>query len=335
MELKDIFQSFGQMKVLVVGDLMLDIYLQGAVERISPEAPVPIVTIQNKETRAGGAANVAINCKALGAHVAVAGITGTDEEGNELLHLLNAAGLETLMIQQLADRKTTSKTRVLSRNQQMLRFDSEEENDLSLSAEHAFIDRVLKYLQIQKPDVLIFEDYNKGLLTENIIQQIIKHCGILKIPTAVDPKKKNFFAYNGVDVFKPNLKEIREGLNIPLKPVSSENLQSAHQLLKAQLNHQVSLITLSENGIFYQDEKGAEMIPSYRRNIADVSGAGDTVIAVAAMVYALTKDAGTMAAWANLAGGMVCEEAGVVPINKSRFQNEIEINFFQKNNKVN
>lgn len=323
------------MKVLVVGDLMLDVYLNGTIDRISPEAPVPVIRIQHKEIRAGGAANVAVNCKALGARVAVAGITGLDEEGNQLLQLLKEAGLDTQMVHQSPDRKTTSKTRILSRQQQMLRFDAEEETEIPLSLEHAFIDRILKYLQIQKPDVLIFEDYNKGLLKENVIQQIIRHCQVLKIPVAVDPKKKNFFTYKGVDVFKPNLKEIREGLNIPLTPLNLNNLQEAHHQLKEQLNHQVSLITLSEHGVFYQQERNAEVIPSHRRNIADVSGAGDTVIAVAAMVYALTKDVRAMAAWANLAGGMVCEETGVVPIDKSRFLKEIETNFLKKSEKEN
>lgn len=330
MNLKEIFHAFEQMKVLVVGDLMLDIYLKGTAERISPEAPVPVVRVLDKETRAGGAANVAVNCKALGAEVAIAGTVGQDEEGKTLLQLLRVAGLQPDLVQSIPDRKTTAKTRVLSRNQQIVRFDSEEETELPLEAEHAFIDKVLKYLQIEKPDILIFEDYNKGLLKENIIQQIIRHCQSLKIPVAVDPKKKNFFAYRGVDIFKPNLKEIREGLNLPLEPVNAENLHRAHKALKEHLEHKISFITLSEQGVFYDDSDRTGIIPSHRRNIADVSGAGDTVIATAAMVYALTHDIQQMAAWANMAGGLVCEESGVVPINKERFIAEIEKIFYRK-----
>lgn len=327
MTASEIFDSFQQMKVLVVGDVMLDVYLQGEAERISPEAPVPIVRIQNKEIRAGGAANVALNCSALGAQVAIASITGADDDGRSLVHLLQENNLDTKLVRICENRQTTVKTRISSRNQQMIRFDSEEDTDISLQDEHAFIDAVLKYLQIQKPNILIFEDYNKGLLKENIIRQIIRHCQTLKIPVAVDPKKKNFFAYQGVDIFKPNLKEIREGLNLPLMPVSLENLQQAHQILAKHLEHKVSFITLSEKGVFYDDGQHADIMPSHRRNIADVSGAGDTVIATAAMVYALTKDLQQMAAWANLAGGLVCEEAGVVPINKHQLLAEIEKTF--------
>lgn len=333
MKASEIFDSFRQMKVLVVGDVMLDVYLQGEVERISPEAPVPVVRIHNKETRAGGAANVAMNCKALGAQVAIASITGDDDEGKELITLLKANDLDTNLVRTCDKRKTTAKTRIISRNQQMIRFDSEEDTDISIKDEHAFIDAVLKHLQIQKPDVLIFEDYNKGLLKDNIIRQIIRHCRTLNIPTAVDPKKKNFFAYQGVDVFKPNLKEVREGLNAALNIVDLENLNQVHAQLKDQLQHRVSFITLSEAGVFYNDGQHAEILPSHRRNIADVSGAGDTVIAVAGMVYARTKDAGRMAAWANLAGGLVCEEAGVVPVNKARLLAEIEKSFLEQESK--
>jgi len=330
MTASEIFDSFQQMKVLVVGDVMLDVYLQGEAERISPEAPVPVVRIQNKEIRAGGAANVALNCRALGAQVAIASITGNDEDGRALTSLLQENDLDTKLVRACDKRKTTVKTRIISRNQQMIRFDSEEDTDISLQDEHAFIDAVLKYLQIQKPDVLIFEDYNKGLLKENIIRQIIRHCRSLNIPTAVDPKKKNFFAYQGVDLFKPNLKEVKEGLNTTLTGLSLEQLNQVHAQLQEQLQHRVSFITLSEAGVFYNDGQHAEIIPSHRRNIADVSGAGDTVIAVAGMVYARTKDVGIMAAWANLAGGLVCEEAGVIPVNKTRLLAEIEKSFLEQ-----
>lgn len=330
MVVKDIFDSFEKMKILVVGDVMLDVYLEGDVDRISPEAPVPIVRIQKKESRLGGAANVAINCKALGAQVAIAGSIGADEEGYKMLRILSDAGLNTELVLTFSNRKTTTKTRVLSRSQQIIRFDSEEDETLLLQDEHLAIDKLLKYLQIQKPDVLIFEDYNKGFLTENLIQQVIRHCKILKIPIVVDPKKSNFFAYKGVDIFKPNLKEIKEGLNISIDPSNIEDLKKAHSLLKEQLGHQISFITLSNSGVFYADETAFGLIPSHRRNVADVSGAGDTTISVAAMVYTLTKNVATMAAWANLAGGLVCEEAGVVPVNRNRLMNEIEKKLIKK-----
>lgn len=320
---QDIFQEFSKLHVVVVGDVMLDNYRWGDVERISPEAPVPVVSIRKAENRLGGAANVAVNCKALGARVTVASVIGNDDDGKTMLQLLKEQGIETDLIQQSDARITTTKTRILSRNQQMIRFDSEMKEELNTRDEHAFIDATLRYLQIQKPQILIFEDYNKGLLKENVIEKITKHCKALGIVIAVDPKLHNFFAYKQADIFKPNLKEVREGLHIPLDQINEETLQEVHKALQEKLQHRISFITLSEKGVYCHNEQGGHMVPSHRRNIADVSGAGDTVIAVAAMVFALTGDAEKMACWSNIAGGLVCEEVGVVPIDKEKLMQEI------------
>lgn len=320
---QDIFQEFSKLHVVVVGDVMLDNYRWGDVERISPEAPVPVVSIRKAESRLGGAANVAVNCKALGARVSVASVIGNDNDGKTMMQLLEEQGIETDLIQQSDARITTTKTRILSRNQQMIRFDSEMKEELNTRDEHAFIDATLRYLQIQKPQVLIFEDYNKGLLKENVIEKITKHCKALGIIIAVDPKLHNFFAYRQADIFKPNLKEVREGLHIPLDQINEESLLEVHKALQEKLQHRISFITLSEKGVYYHNEQGGKIVPSHRRNIADVSGAGDTVIAVAAMVFALTGDAEKMACWSNIAGGLVCEEVGVVPINKEKLLREI------------
>ena len=320
---EDIFKNFAQLHVVVVGDVMLDSYRWGDVERISPEAPVPVVSIRKAESRLGGAANVAVNCKALGAKVSVASVIGADNDGATLLKLLAEQEIDTTLIHKSEERITTTKNRILSRNQQMLRFDTEMSDELNTKDEHAFIDATLRYLQIQKPDVVIFEDYNKGVLKENVIDRIIGHCKALGTLTAVDPKLNNFFAYKGVDIFKPNLKEVREGLHIALDIIDETSMQQVHERLHAQLGHQISFVTLSEKGVYYNDSKIGNIIPSHIRNIADVSGAGDTVIAVAAMVYAVSKDAEKMAAWSNIAGGLVCEEVGVVPINKEKLVAEI------------
>lgn len=326
-----IINNFQNLHVLVAGDVMVDHYRWGEVARISPEAPVPVVTIRKSESRLGGAANVALNCKSLGAKVSVASVIGEDEDGKTLLTLLQEKGIDTSLIHQSPVRQTTSKTRILSRSQQMLRIDSEMDEDLNTKEEHAFIDAILRYLQIQKPDVLILEDYNKGVLKENVIQKIIRHCKTLGILIAVDPKQKNFFAYKGVDIFKPNIKEVRDALHIALEPINEETLADAHRLLKEQLEHQITFVTLSEKGVFYQDGTQGKMVPSHHRNIADVSGAGDTVIAVAAMVYAITKDKNRMAEYANIAGGLVCEEVGVVPVDKNKLMEEIkQIEAFSK-----
>lgn len=324
MMLAEIFDKFSKLHVVVVGDVMLDCYRWGEVERISPEAPVPVVSILRSENRLGGAANVALNCRALGAKVTLASVIGNDEDSKVLLQLLQEQEIGTELLQQSDARITTTKTRILSRNQQIVRLDAEMKEELGIRDEHAFIDATLRYLQIQKPDILIFEDYNKGVLKENVIERISAHCRALGILIAVDPKLNNFFAYRQADIFKPNLKEVREGLHVPLTAVSEAAMDEVHHMLQEQLQHRISFVTLSEKGVYYHDENGGNILPSHIRNIADVSGAGDTVIAVAAMVYALTRDARLMASWSNIAGGLVCEEAGVVPVNKRKLMEEIQ-----------
>lgn len=305
-----------RLHVVVLGDVMVDNYWWGDVERISPEAPVPVVALKARESRPGGAANVALNCKALGAQVTLATVVGDDADGLQLRHLLTEAGISDELMLSSPRRVTTTKTRVMSRQQQMLRLDAEDSSELKPEDEHPFIDLVLRFLQRVKPDVLIFEDYNKGVLKENIIRRVTAHCNEIGIITTVDPKLTNFLSYEGVTIFKPNLKELREGLHLALQPVSEETLSQADLQLRKHLKHHVSFITLSEKGVYYNEGAEAAIIPSHLRNIADVSGAGDTVIATASLIYALTKDARLMAEVANIAGGLVCEEVGVVPIQK-------------------
>lgn len=311
--------------VVVVGDVMLDNYWWGNVDRISPEAPVPIVAITHRESRLGGAANVALNCKALGAKVTLASVIGDDADGNTLLRLAQEAGIDTSLVLKSNKRPTTTKMRILSRNQQMLRVDDEVTHDLYTAEEHPFIDEVLRYLQKVKPQALIFEDYNKGVLKENVISHITAHCKEIGIVTVVDPKRKNFLAYKDVTIFKPNLKEVREGLNMDLPVTNNAALDEAHDRLHHTLHHHITFITLSEKGVFYNDGTESEILPSHVRNIADVSGAGDTVVATATMVYTITKDVRLMAEISNLAGGLVCEEAGVVAIDKTKLLAESQL----------
>jgi D-glycero-beta-D-manno-heptose-7-phosphate kinase len=315
-ELKELFDRIPALHVVVVGDVMLDKYWWGEVDRVSPEAPVPIVALKRRESRLGGAANVALNCKALGAKVTLASVIGDDADGQLLTELAEEVGISTTLVMPSKYRPTTTKTRVISRNQQMMRLDDEVSTDLVTEEEHPFIDKVLRFLQTEKPQILIFEDYNKGVLKENVIKRIAEHCKEIGIITAVDPKKKNFLSYKEVTIFKPNLKEIREGLYLPIQHVNIAELNDADKELKSQLHHAITFITLSEKGVFYNDGKEAVIIPSHIRNISDVSGAGDTVIATAAVVYALTKNVRLMAEVSNIAGGLVCEEVGVVPIDK-------------------
>jgi rfaE bifunctional protein kinase chain/domain len=315
-------ESAPKMQILVVGDLMLDRYLWGKVERISPEAPVPVVEVELEENRLGGAANVALNLKALGAEPILCGVIGTDLEGDLFLEQLQLSGLSTQGIVRIAGRRTTAKIRIIGNQHQMLRVDKEIRTPLQ--AEEA--QQVLAQIKLSLPQVqgVIFEDYDKGLLDSNLIQKIQQAFAPLKIPVLVDPKYRNFFYYPGCTVFKPNLKELREGLNLPLHKDDYSGLQQAVLELRKTMPHSWTLLTLSENGMFLLDEAGKGWrIPAHERKIADVSGAGDTVISVLTYAHLLGLSIPESAALANLAGGMVCEFPGVVPIEKEELVNEL------------
>jgi rfaE bifunctional protein kinase chain/domain len=324
-DFKKLFDSFTKIRVGVIGDVMLDTYMWGGVERISPEAPVPVVSLNKKEYRIGGAGNVALNCHSLGSQVFILSVIGDDSEGLLLEELFHEYMIDTSYLLKSSSRLTTSKTRVISRNQQMLRLDSEITKDLGKNDEEQLLERVRSFIQTQDPNVMIFEDYNKGVLTEKIIHEVITICKEAGVITAVDPKRKNFFSYQRADIFKPNIKEVKEGLNLLVDDVNPSLLSRVHVELQNTLEHGISFITLSDKGVFYQQDSKASIIPSHLRNISDVSGAGDTVIAVAALVYAATKDVHLMAEVANIAGGLVCEEVGTVAIDKSRLQGECEL----------
>jgi len=322
MDFDKLFRDFAQLKVAVIGDTMLDTYWWGQVDRISPEAPVPVVAVTKKEQRIGGAGNVALNVASLGATVHMISVLGRDEDGEQLKALLQQNNINTQYLVNSEQRITTNKIRIISRNQHMMRLDAELTDDMLATDEERLLQAFENYIDAEEPHIVILEDYNKGVLTENIIRQVIALCNKHNIITAVDPKRKNFFAYGAVDIFKPNLKEVKEGLNMLPEKINIETLQDMHQLLKEKLQHKISLITLSEKGVFFQQENNAAIIPTHVRSIADVSGAGDTVIAIASLVFAATADARLMAEIANIAGGLVCEEVGTVAIDKTRLLEE-------------
>lgn len=324
-DFEQISSSLSKLKVGVIGDVMLDTYIWGRVDRISPEAPVPVVSLEMKENRIGGAGNVSLNCRSLNTMVTLLSVTGNDEESLLLKELLDKSGIETSYMLFSEKRITTNKTRIISRNQQMMRLDAETTEDLDPELQGQLIERITLYINNEEPDVIIFEDYNKGVLTEKVIEETIKVCKEKGVITSVDPKRKNFFAYKGVDIFKPNLKEVKDGLNLMIDEISVPVLENIHAKLLQFLNHKISFITLSEKGVFYQQGKSGHIIPSHVRNIADVSGAGDTVIAVASLIYAATKDISLMAEISNIAGGIVCEEVGTVTINKEKLLKECQV----------
>ncbi len=318
-----LFDTYNQTKIGVVGDIMLDTYWWGNVDRISPEAPVPVVALQKKELRVGGAANVALNLRALGAPTTLFAIIGKDAEGAELKGLLEKEGINTNYIQTSTSRVTTNKVRVMGRNQQMMRLDHEHTNDLITKEEDELIANFIAYVQQEKPALIILEDYNKGVLTERVIETILAFCKTHDVPTAVDPKQKNFLAYKGCTLFKPNLKEVKEGLKVQVDKVDLANLNKVHAALQKSLAHEISFITLSEHGVYYATKSEQKLIPTHIRNISDVSGAGDTVIAVASLTYAATKDMSLAAEIANIAGGLVCELVGTAPIDKKLLHTEV------------
>lgn len=323
MEIDKLFASFGTKKVLVVGDVMIDAYIKGSVTRISPEAPVPIVNLAVKEDRLGGAANVALNLIALGAEVFVASVIGADEAGTKMEQLFTENGIHCESLFKSKERITTVKTRILGNNQQLVRIDSEQTTAINLAEEVELITQIKKLIDKEQIDAIIFEDYNKGVLTPKVIEEIVDYATDKNIITTVDPKKDNFFAYKKVTLFKPNLKELKEGLDRSFDIKDKVAFEAAIAELEVKLNHEISFVTLSEHGVFIKDRENKQYIPAHVRNIADVSGAGDTVISVATLCLAVKLPIHQVAQIANISGGLVCEEVGVVSINKDKLKEEV------------
>ncbi|MBO5847983.1 MAG: hypothetical protein J6R17_02080 [Bacteroidales bacterium] len=322
--MKSLFDSFNGKKIMIVGDVMLDIYMKGKVERISPEAPVPIVSVTETFSRLGGAANVAQNIKALGAEPILCSIIGNDEKSNDLLKLMHEQNMNSSGIVKSNERITTRKVRIISNNAQMLRVDTEDTFDLTKTEHNLLMNEIKNIINNKNIDGIILQDYNKGVLTEDIIKDVIALANEKNIPVGVDPKKKNFLAYKNVTFFKPNLKELRDGIGIPSKEESINDIIKAVDSLQEKLNCRYLMTTLSERGVLIKDYETnvCHHIPAHLRKIADVSGAGDTVLSVAMLCLVCKQNAYNIAALSNLAGGLVCEELGVVPINKDRLKEE-------------
>jgi D-glycero-beta-D-manno-heptose-7-phosphate kinase len=315
-QIHKIFESFNGKHILVIGDVMIDTYLQGKVNRISPEAPVPIVTIEKKERRLGGAANVALNLQALGATPILCSVIGVDYDGEQFLDLMKKQKLNPKLILKSRDRVTTNKTRIIGNNYQMLRVDEEDDYNISIKETDTLL-QFISFLILTDPiDAIIFEDYDKGVITTRLIQKVVELANKKGIPTIADPKKKNFNHYKGITLFKPNLKELKEGTKSEINVNNQKDFEKAVNSLRIKLKATTALITLSERGIYTNSRLVKALIPAHIRNIADVSGAGDTVVSVAALCLACEMHPIAVASIANLAGGLVCEQVGVVPVNK-------------------
>lgn len=328
-DITEIFEKFNSLKVLVIGDAMIDSYLWGKVERISPEAPVPIVAVNKRENRLGGAANVALNLQALGATPVLCTVIGDESKGLLFTELLDDQNLCQKGIIKSKDRITTTKFRIIGNHTQMLRVDEEIDTGISEKETEMLYEVIEKLTDTEKIDVIIFEDYDKGVISSLLIKKVADLALKKSIPVVADPKRKNFTAYRNITLFKPNLKELKEGLKFDFSTENLSELEKTVDDLQLKNNIDIIMVTLSEAGVYLslKDHKsntivGRHNIPAHVRNIADVSGAGDTVISVAALCLALKLDPHLIATLTNLAGGLVCEEVGVAPVNKEKLMQE-------------
>lgn len=325
-ELTDVLHSFCQKTVLIIGDVMLDHYLFGKVTRFSPEAPVPIVALNSQSTLLGGASNVALNIKALGANPILCSVIGNDEHGHTLKKLVEEKGMTSKGLFPSHERKTTIKSRVIGNSVQLVRVDDENTHPLSDSEESLFLSIIEDIMTQQKIDIILFQDYDKGSITPKIIETVSAKAFEKKIPITVDPKKRNFTNYKDVTLFKPNLKELSEGLDISIIPTEDDSIIQAIKNLEQRIHPQMIMLTLSENGIALYHNQKLHRFPAFLRNIADVSGAGDTVISVATLCLTLDMPIDQMAQLSNLAGGLVCEQVGVTPIDSELLIKEAQRN---------
>lgn len=313
--IKELKNNFEGKRIAIIGDMMLDGYFWGDVKRISPEAPVPVLEVGEEFFRFGGAANVALNIAALGGIPIPIGVIGDDNYGAIFSSLLNDSKISADGILIDESRPTTTKTRVIADSQHVVRIDKESKEYLNSKMEGKIFDYVKK--NISDLDGIILQDYNKGVLTESLIIKIINEANEKKKLITVDPKFENFWNYENVTVFKPNRKEAEEKLG--LKITSSKDVSFAGNRLLEKLNAQYVLLTLGEEGIaVFNKDKEEKRMPTKARKVADVSGAGDTVISTLTLSLAAGADILEASYLANYAGGIVCGEVGIVPVDKEK-----------------
>ncbi|NTU97166.1 MAG: D-glycero-beta-D-manno-heptose-7-phosphate kinase [Chlorobiaceae bacterium] len=309
-----LLDSFSSKRIAIVGDIMLDKYIFGHVSRISPEYPVPVVDVTREDYRLGGAANVALNTLSLGADTVLVGITGDDIDRETLLGLFRRMGLSVECILSDPSRPTTCKTRVLSQNHHIVRVDFEKRHDVDEQTAEAVLGSIIP--RLQSLDAIVLEDYNKGLLSERLITEIIAEAKKHRVPVLVDPKHRNFFAYRGCSLFKPNLSEMAASLGIAV-PNEDIEVEKACLLLQEKIGADSIVVTRSEKGMTVFDGSFTH-IAATSLDVSDVSGAGDTVIGLLALGVASRMDLVTNASIANLAAASVCQEVGAVPVKPDK-----------------
>jgi rfaE bifunctional protein kinase chain/domain len=317
-EVNRIFEQFHQMRAIVIGDAMVDTYMWGTVDRVSPEAPIPIVSVTHRESRLGGAANVSLNISALGAVPVLFSVIGDDDKGRKFQKMIRKNNLPEHGIFMDPNRVTTVKSRIIGKGQHIARVDEESTGLIDASIEQMLADGIKKEIESNKVDVIIFVDYDKGVITPGLFEEINNVAQKKGIPVAADPKKRNFHHYRNIDLFKPNFKEFMEGTGVALEKGNLEALREAAHVFRRKQNFKLIFITLSELGVFISNGEKEQYYPAVIRHISDVSGAGDSVIAVAGLTMAAGLAPETMALMSNIAGGLVCESPGVVTVDKNQ-----------------
>jgi D-glycero-beta-D-manno-heptose-7-phosphate kinase len=324
-EVNQIFEKFQKMRVVVIGDSMVDVYLWGKVDRVSPEAPIPIVSVTKRETRLGGAANVSLNLQSLGATPVLFSVVGDDDKGRKFRKMIEAKNLPGQGIFIDPARITTVKSRIIGMGQHIARVDEESTEMIHPGLEQKLLEGISLELASNHVDAIIFVDYDKGVITPTLIDTVRKMAREKNIPVAADPKQRNFRHYRDIDLFKPNFKEFVEGTGVHFGKNDLEALNKAACALKEEQNFKLIFITLSEMGVFISNGVQEQYYPAVIRHIADVSGAGDSVISVAGLAMAAKIPIHTMALMANIAGGLVCELPGVVPVDRERLMQVMKL----------
>ncbi|MDX1684398.1 MAG: bifunctional ADP-heptose synthase [Saprospiraceae bacterium] len=312
-EANKLLDEFSGTRVLVVGDVMLDRYLRGRSERRSPEADVPVLDHESTSTKLGGAGNVALNFKSLGCQTHIIAITGQDEGRNELEGLFNDAGISQDLIG-IPGRPTTIKTRIIADKEHLLRVDFESTEEITSDYEKKVISAIRNYVNSNQPEMIVLQDYNKGLLTEYVITNIIDIGHDKGIHISVDPKKENFWLYKRIDLFKPNLRETEEAIDKSL--TNQSEWQSGAKTLKSKLSVDTVALTLGGDGILIMNNEGSIHRPAIAVDVVDVCGAGDAVLAILSLMHYKSKPLDRTAEISNLVGGNICRFSGVQYITK-------------------
>lgn len=304
--------QFSTKHIIVVGDVMIDRYIYGKIQRISPEAPVPIVIPQHKEEKLGGAANVALNVLGLGAKVSILSVVGKDEVADIVDQLCKSHNMEDIVLIKDNSRRTTIKTRILAQNQHILRVDEEDVDDINSTIEEQLLQSFNMIIESKNVDGVILQDYNKGVFTKHVIQSILNTCKKKGIKTFIDPKEKNFFEFKGCTLFKPNKREVEKAMGM-----STENIDEINKYLKERLQNEYTMITLGASGLYLSNQGRGNTFQTSPIHVVDVCGAGDSVISMAALAISCNINMEDVAYLCNLTGGLVCEYMGVIPISKS------------------